>query len=107
MPNQASPPVPPTPREYWEGNDWANAHIAEIAAAYPNLWVAVVDKQVITSGKIIADVRKAAEAKLAKRIFLSYLLRGVYMSTRVNLHSQTRPSKTSKQPLRRSNARRI
>ncbi|NUO81178.1 hypothetical protein HUU05_13955 [candidate division KSB1 bacterium] len=69
MPNQAFPPVPPTPREYWEDNDWANTHIAEIAAAYPNLWVAVVDKQVVASGKIISDVRKAAETKTGKTHF--------------------------------------
>ncbi|MDL1875997.1 hypothetical protein FBQ85_12620 [Cytophagia bacterium CHB2] len=82
MPNQAFPPVPPTPREYWEDNDWANAHIAEIAAAYPNLWVAVVDKQVIASGKIIADVRKAAETKTGKTHFpVVFAERGIHVYT--------------------------
>lgn len=82
MPNQAFPPVPPTPREYCEDNDWENAHIAEIAAAYPNLWVAVVDKHVIASGKIIADVRKAAEAKTGKTHFpVVFAERGIHVYT--------------------------
>lgn len=80
MSSQAFPPVPPTPREYWEDNDWANAHIAEIAAAHPNLWVAVVDKQVIASGKIISDVRKAAGAKSGKTHFpIVFAERGIHV----------------------------
>ena len=62
-------PVPPTPKEYWEDNAWTDEHIAEISEAHPNLWVAVVDKQVVASGKVIAEVRKVAEEKTGRTHF--------------------------------------
>jgi len=63
------PPVPPTPQEYWDDSDWMDAHIGGIAKAYPNLWVAVVDKQVVASGKVIAEVRQAAEQQTGRKHF--------------------------------------
>lgn len=62
-------PVPPTPNEYWEDSDWADEHIGEIADAHPNLWVAVVGKKVVASGKVITEVRKAAQQKTGRTQF--------------------------------------
>ncbi len=63
------PPVPPTPEEYWEDSDWADEHIDEITETYPNLWVAVVNKQVVASGKVIAEIRKEAQEKTGRTNF--------------------------------------
>jgi hypothetical protein len=63
------PPVPPTPKEFWEDRDWAYENLTEIEEKYPNLWVAVVDKQVIAAGKVIAKVRKIAEEKTGRKHF--------------------------------------
>ena len=76
------PAVPPTPEEYWEDRKWAYDHIDEIVKAYPNLWVAVVDKKVIASGKVIADVERAAEKSTGRKEFPVILAeRGIHVST--------------------------
>lgn len=69
MSNPVYPPVPPTPKEFWEDNVWVDEHITDIAAAFPNLWVAVVDKQVVASGKVVAEVRHAATTKTGRTSF--------------------------------------
>ncbi|MEK7727276.1 MAG: DUF5678 domain-containing protein [candidate division KSB1 bacterium] len=80
MSNQAYPLVPPTPPEYWEDNNWADEHITDLAQAYPNLWVAVVDKQVVASGKVIAEVRRSAEARTGKTHFpIIFAERGIHV----------------------------
>ena len=37
MKNKIFPPVPPTPKEYWDDKDWAHHNIGEISNEYPNL----------------------------------------------------------------------
>jgi len=50
--------------------------------AYPNLWVAVVDKKVIASGKVIAEVERIAEKSTGRKEFPVILAeRGIYVST--------------------------
>ena len=74
------PPVPPTPKEYWEDNEWADEHIGEIAEAHPNLWVAVVDKKVVAWGKVIADVRTVAQEKTGRAHFpIVFAERGIHV----------------------------
>ncbi len=63
MKNKIYPPIPKTPQEYWDDSKWANENITEIVREYPNLWVAIVDKKIVTSGKIISEVRKIAYKK--------------------------------------------
>ena len=69
MNNEIYPPVPPTPKEYWDDFKWANEHFSEISEAHPNLWVAIVDKKVVASGKIISEVRKKAQDITGKENF--------------------------------------
>ena len=69
MTNDISPPVPKTPKEYWNDSKWANDNFSEIVKEYPNLWVAIVNKKVVASGKIISDVRKTAQAKTKREHF--------------------------------------
>lgn len=89
MSNQIYPPVPPTPSEYWVDNQWADEHITDLAQAYPNLWVAVVDKQVVASGKVISEVRKAAETQTGRKHFpIIFAERGIH----VYAHRTTLPN---------------
>ena len=69
MNNEIYPPVPPTPKEYWDDSKWANENFSEISEQYPNLWVAIVDKKVVASGKVISEVRKIAEEKTGREHF--------------------------------------
>lgn len=54
------PPPPPPPKEFWEDLEWADAHMDEISAAHPDQWVAIVDRRVVASGPILADVESHA-----------------------------------------------
>jgi len=69
MQSKIYPPIPDTPKEYWDDSKWANENFTEISKEHPNLWVAVVDKQVVASGKIISDVRKIAQQKTNRKHF--------------------------------------
>ena len=63
-------PLPsPASKEYWEDSDWAYDHFSEISQQYPNLWVAVVNKEVVAAGKVIAEVEKIAEEKTGRKEF--------------------------------------
>ena len=71
---------PPPPKEYWDDCDWAYDHLSEISQQYPNLWVAVVDKKVIAAGKVIAEVRAAAQHRTGRRSFPVILAeRGIHV----------------------------
>ena len=69
MKNETFPPVPLTPKEYWDDKDWAHLNIGEISNEYPNLWVAIVNKQVVAAGRIIKQVRKIAKEKTGREHF--------------------------------------
>jgi len=63
-------PVPPLPpKEFWDDLDWANNHMDEISAAYPDQWVAIVDRRVVASGPILADVESRAMALTGRTEF--------------------------------------
>ena len=56
-------------KEYWEDSRWAHDHISDLAKEYPNLWVAVVDKRVVASGKVIEEVERLAQEKTGRTEF--------------------------------------
>ena len=51
------------PSEYWEDSRWAHDHIGDLIEKYPNRWVAVVNKKVVATGKIIGEVERIAQEK--------------------------------------------
>jgi len=80
MNHQEYPAVPPTPQEYWDDRNWAHQHLAELAQAYPNQWIAVVDKQVVAVGKVIAEVRREGEQKTGRKHFpVIFAERGIHV----------------------------
>ena len=66
--SHVSPPPPP-PKEFWDDLDWADAHMDEISAAYPDQWVAIVDRRVVASGPVLADVESRAKALTGRAEF--------------------------------------
>lgn len=80
MNHQEYPPVPPTPKEYWDDHAWVHHHIGELAKTYPNQWIAVVDKKVIAAGKVIAEVRRETEQKTGRKHFpVIFAERGIHV----------------------------
>lgn len=72
--------VPPTPGEYWDDRAWLLQHMNDIAADYPNQWIAVVDKKVVAAGKVIAKVREEAEQKTNRKHFpIIFAERGIHV----------------------------
>jgi hypothetical protein len=58
------------PPRFWEDEEWAYEHYAELLNLYPNKWVAIVGKKVVAvsdgSGKILEEARtKTAQAHIA------------------------------------------
>lgn len=47
---------PNTPKEYWEDDKWLDENYMEIARQYPEMWVAIVNKQVVASGENLEEV---------------------------------------------------
>lgn len=69
MEQEIYPPIPATPKSYWEDSKWANENFTDIVKQYPNLWVAIVNKKVVAAGKIISEVRKIAQQKTNQKSF--------------------------------------
>ena len=51
------------PKEFWEDAKWAEKHYSELVKKFPDEWVAVVNREVITSGKDLAKVKEEAKIK--------------------------------------------
>lgn len=80
MKTQAYQPIPPTPKEYWEDERWADEHINEIVKDHPNQWVAVVNKKVVAAAKTIAEVIRIAEEKTgAKNFPILFVEEGIHV----------------------------
>jgi len=62
----------PGPEDYWEDSKWASEHFAEIVREYPDQWVAIVDKKVISARRTIAEVEKIATEKTGRDEFPIY-----------------------------------
>jgi len=63
------PPPPPPAKEFWDDLEWADTYMDEISAAYPNQWVAIVDRRVVASGPVLADVESRAMALTGRAEF--------------------------------------
>ncbi|MDI6795074.1 MAG: DUF5678 domain-containing protein [bacterium] len=55
-----------TSNEFWKDMRWALDHYQELMEKYPEMWVAVVDKKVVSSGHNIAKIRKTASKETGR-----------------------------------------
>lgn len=52
--------------EYWEDQEWGLRHYQELVERYPNLWVAIVDRRVVSSGPDPNAVEEEAARKTGR-----------------------------------------
>jgi hypothetical protein len=54
---------PPRPRRHIDDSNWAAEHINELTQQYPEMWVAILDKEVVSASKNLGDVFRVAKEK--------------------------------------------
>jgi len=55
------------PNEFWEDQRWALEHCAELGEQYPDMWIAVLDKEIVAVGPNVSNSGAAARIKSAAR----------------------------------------
>ncbi|MCG2826720.1 MAG: DUF5678 domain-containing protein [Thermoplasmatales archaeon] len=56
-----------TLKSFWKDLNWARKHHTELLKKYRNLWVAVVNKKVVSAGDNLEKVEDIAKAKTGKK----------------------------------------
>lgn len=51
------------PKEFWDDKEWAFDHYSALMQKYPNRWVAVVNKEVISASRDLKEAREEARKK--------------------------------------------
>jgi len=44
------------PKEFWDDREWAYKHYSELVREYPDEWVAVANKEVVSANKDLGKV---------------------------------------------------
>jgi len=66
------------PKEFWEDMRWGREHYRELQRQHKDVWVAIVDKKVVSYGKDGAKVREEAERITGrKKIYMTFIESGV------------------------------
>ncbi len=60
----------PGPKEYWEDSEWAYEHMNEISEKYPNQWVVIYDKKVVTASTSGSEAEQIAREKVGNQEFV-------------------------------------
>lgn len=55
------------PEDFWDDMKWAREHYAELVRKYPEKWVAIVNKVVVSVGDSIKSVKREAQEKTSKK----------------------------------------
>lgn len=67
-------------KKFWQDNKWAHDHYQELSRKYPNQWIAVVNKKVVSAGKNLGKVEKESSKKAGKQDFpLLFIERGAHV----------------------------
>ena len=56
-------PPPKIPRRHYEDSKWVNENINELTEKYPDMWIAVLDKEVVIASKDLGKVKTMARKK--------------------------------------------
>lgn len=60
------PEPPKLPKRYFEDSKWGREHINELVQKYPDMWIAVLEKEVVIASKDLAEVETVARQKAAE-----------------------------------------
>jgi len=55
------------PNEFWEDQTWALEHYSELRKKYADMWIAILDKEVVAYGKDLTDEKEESLRKTAGR----------------------------------------
>lgn len=55
------------PKKFWEDQKWGFEHHSELINKYKDLWVAIVNKKIVSSGNDLAKVEIEAKQKTGKK----------------------------------------
>lgn len=64
------------PKDFWDDLSWARKHHTELLKKYRNLWVAVVNKKVVSAGDNLGKVESIAKAKTGKKSIATMFVDG-------------------------------
>ncbi len=76
------PQIPKVPERFWEDGKWAEENYGRLQKRYFDVWVAVFNKNVVSSGKDIEKVEVEAEKKTktsSGEIPLIFIERGAHV----------------------------
>jgi hypothetical protein len=72
-------PKPPS-KNYLADRKWVHKHLAEISNQYPNQWVAVFNKKIISASVNGAEAEKNSSEKLGhQEFFIFYAEKGIHV----------------------------
>lgn len=66
-------------KRFLEDLEWKRKHHSELLEKYPDMWVAIVDKKIVSAGKDLGEVEREAEEKTGidrKKIPVSFVESG-------------------------------
>ncbi|HDS45257.1 MAG TPA: hypothetical protein ENN68_04065 [Methanomicrobia archaeon] len=75
-------------RKFLEDLEWKRKHHSELLEKYPDMWVAIVDKKVVSAGKDLGKVESEAEKKTGierKKIPVSFVESGAHIYDQIIL----------------------
>ncbi len=55
------------PKEFWEDQQWGFKHHSELINKYKDMWIAIVDKKVVSAGVDLGKVEEEARKKTGKK----------------------------------------
>jgi len=58
------------PKRFWEDEEWAEEHMAELQQKYSEKWVAVVNKKIVGVGEGAGLAREIAQKKTGIKEFI-------------------------------------
>jgi len=79
------PIPPPIPKRWFEDERGLFEHIDDLKKQCPDQWVAVVNKEVVASGKNLAEVERLAEEKTGEKEFPVWLVEVGASSIRIEV----------------------
>lgn len=65
------PKIGKVPKRFWKDAQWVRENYSELLRKYPDKWIAVVGRKVISSGKDLSRVERIARKKTSRSLIYS------------------------------------
>lgn len=67
-------------KKFWEDQQWGFQHHSDLLSRYKDMWIAIVDKKVVSAGEDLGEVeRKAKELTKKEEIPVMFVECGAHM----------------------------